>query len=414
MVFLTILKCPILLFVVAYTINAQNLSTGYYNVIDYGAVADGQTDSTQAFLKAWVEACMGDGAPTILIPKGAYLVGPLTFKGPCKSPVSVRLKGSLLASTDLGLFSNNWIEFQYIKGLKITGGGTLDGQGASAWPNNKCHRNSKCNILPVSLVLSFVEDAIINAIHLVNSKFFHMNIFASKNVHLNKLKIKAPTDSPNTDGIHMGDVTNIKISNTIIGTGDDCISIGPGSVNVAISNVKCGPGHGISIGSLGKYLNEKDVRGLRVQNCTLTGTTNGVRIKTWENNPSSLVASDIFFEDIQMDDVDNPIVIDQKYCPHNFCSDRDSPSKVKVQNVVFRNIKGTSTSPVAVQLVCSDAVPCEGIELSSVFLQSDKYELKTVCANVHGSYHLNPTRSASREASVGAPIARADASIHEN
>lgn len=178
-------------------------------------------------------------------------------------------------------------------------------------------------------MLAFVDDVIINAIHLVDSKFFHMIVFASNNVLINKLKIKAAADSPNTDGIHIGDVTNINITNTIISTGDDCVSIGPGSANVMISNVKCGPGHGISIGSLGKYLNEKDVRGLRVENCTLTGTTNGLRIKTWQDNPSPLVASDIVFENIQMENVENPIVIDQKYCPHNFCSDADVSSTLK-------------------------------------------------------------------------------------
>jgi galacturan 1,4-alpha-galacturonidase len=175
-------------------------------------------------------------------------------------------------------------------------------------------------------VLAFVNDALINAIHLVDSKFFHMTVFASNNVVINKLKIKAPGDSPNTDGIHIGDVTNINITDTIIGTGDDCVSIGPGSVNVTVSNVTCGPGHGISIGSLGKYMNEKDVRGLRVENCALMGTTNGLRIKTWEDTPSPLVASDIVFDNIQMDNVENPIIVDQKYCPHNFCSDADVSS----------------------------------------------------------------------------------------
>lgn len=57
---------------------------------------------------------------------------------------------------------------------------------------------------------------------------------------------------------------------------------------------------------------------------------------------------------------------------------------MKIQNVAFRNITGTSASPMAVQLLCSDAVPCEGIELSNVVLKSDKYDLKTQCVNVHG------------------------------
>jgi polygalacturonase len=57
---------------------------------------------------------------------------------------------------------------------------------------------------------------------------------------------------------------------------------------------------------------------------------------------------------------------------------------VKIQNVAFRNINGTSASPVAVQIQCSDAVPCEGMEISNVILKSDKFDLKTQCVNVRG------------------------------
>lgn len=72
-----------------------------------------------------------------------------------------------------------------------------------------------------------------------------MVIFASEKVKVHNLRISAPSDSPNTDGIHIGDSTRISISRSEIGTGDDCISIGPGSKLVTISKVVCGPGHGI-------------------------------------------------------------------------------------------------------------------------------------------------------------------------
>jgi len=115
----------------------------------------------------------------------------------------------------------------------------------------------------------------------VNSKYFHIHVFASGNVKLKSLKLSAPADSPNTDGIHLGDPKNIEIINTVIETGDDCFSVGPGDKNISISNVFCDPGHGISVGSLGPSPNEWDVTDLSVTNCTLTNTTNGVRIKTW-------------------------------------------------------------------------------------------------------------------------------------
>nr|XP_018680540.1 PREDICTED: polygalacturonase-like [Musa acuminata subsp. malaccensis] len=117
----------------------------------------------------------------------------------------------------------------------------------------------------------FVTNATIKSISSIDSKFFHIHVFESRNIIFDSIKISAPQDSPNTDGIHIADSTNIQVANSVIGTGDDCISIGPGCTNLTIFKVLCGPGHGISVGSLGKNAGEKDVIGLNVSNCNLTG-----------------------------------------------------------------------------------------------------------------------------------------------
>ena len=100
------------------------------------------------------------------------------------------------------------------------------------------------------------------------------------NLKINDLKITAHADSPNTDGIHIGRSNGIEISHSVIATGDDCVSLGQGSKNILVSDVFCGPGHGISVGSLGKDTKDEEVVGLTVRNCTFTGTSNGVRVKT--------------------------------------------------------------------------------------------------------------------------------------
>ena len=76
--------------------------------------------------------------------------------------------------------------------------------------------------------------------------------------------------------------------------------------------------HG-SVGSLGKEPNEKEVVGVYVSNCTINGTQNGVRIKTWPGAPPNH-ASNLVFEDIKMINVSKPIIIDQIYCPSNICT----------------------------------------------------------------------------------------------
>ena len=141
-----------------------------------------------------------------------------------------------------------------------------------------------------------------------------MNIFGCSGTTIEHIQITSPADSPNTDGIHIGSSDNLKILNSFISTGDDCISIGPGTENLEINGVACGPGHGISIGSLGKYPNEDNVQGLYVANCNLTGTQNGLRIKTWAT-PAASTVSNLTFENIRMNEVYNPIIIDQQYCP---------------------------------------------------------------------------------------------------
>lgn len=103
-------------------------------------------------------------------------------------------------------------------------------------------------------------------------------------------------------------------------TGDDCVSIGDGSQQINVERVTCGPGHGISIGSLGKFKGESPVVGVTVRNCTLTNTQNGVRVKSWPSSPAPGAASDMHFEDIIMNNVGNPVLIDQKYCPWNQCN----------------------------------------------------------------------------------------------
>ncbi|RZC52400.1 hypothetical protein C5167_020826, partial [Papaver somniferum] len=195
------------------------------------------------FQQAWKEACQWRGKARMYVPKGRYMVvGPMAFVGPCKGYMMVQVQGSLIAP--YGLSKNNedsWIRFQYINGLRIFGGGTFDGQGASAWKYRKCTHN--CRNLPVSIRFDFVTNGLVQRIRSINSKAFHINVFGCKKLKFKFLEITAPDDSPNTDGIHMGHSNEVTVYDSHISTGDDCISIGPGSFDTYISKVVCGPGH---------------------------------------------------------------------------------------------------------------------------------------------------------------------------
>ncbi|CAN0873351.1 Exopolygalacturonase clone GBGE184 [Linum grandiflorum] len=334
------------------------------DVMHFGAKANGKDDDSMAFTQAWEQVCQKCSEPsTLLIPQGTYVSSPVVFRGPCISsvPVLVEVRGTIVASDDLSCYKEDyWFMFNKINGLVINGGGTFDGRGATVWKDSKGKKGDR----PSSIVIRSVDNAVVHDICSVDSKFFHYHVSRCDNFKAFNLRITAPDDSPNTDGMHLSSSNCVQVSNSFIGTGDDCISIGHGVVNANISGITCGPGHGISIGSLGKRDGETDVNGITVTNCTLTRTDNGVRIKTFASD-IALQATQITFQDIIMNEVENPIIIDQHY---GGSKKKTGDSRVKVSHVHYKNIRGTTTSNVGVELDCSAACPCDGIEFFDVCL----------------------------------------------
>ncbi|PIA57916.1 hypothetical protein AQUCO_00500081v1 [Aquilegia coerulea] len=353
-----------------------------FNVMNFGAKADGKTDDAKVILRAWTQACRSVAQSTVLIPHGTYLAGPILMNGPCKNKITFQLDGTVKAPSDM-FGKTDWVLFKYINGLTVSGNGTFDGQGALAWSQNQCskkEKGGKCTF-PISLRLNFVTDATITGISSIDSKIAHMNIFASNNIKLQNIKISAPAKSLNTNGIHISASGGVHISDSAIATGDDCVSIITGSKNVQITGVTCGPGHGISIGSMGKSKQFETVAGVTVKNCTFTDTDNGVRIKTWPAGSAGSV-SNLTFEDIIMDNVKNPIVIDQEYCPYKLCN-KQAPSRIKISDVAFKNIRGTSATKEVLTLKCG--MPCEGVELSDINLRYNGTDgpATSICSNVN-------------------------------
>jgi len=50
-----------------------------FNIMDFGAVADGETKNSEAIKKA-IEACFNAGGGKVIIPSGTFLTGPIHLK----------------------------------------------------------------------------------------------------------------------------------------------------------------------------------------------------------------------------------------------------------------------------------------------------------------------------------------------
>ncbi|KAM0940080.1 putative endo-polygalacturonase [Dioscorea sansibarensis] len=213
-----------------------------YNVIDFGAKTDNITDSASAFIGAWEAACRSMEAVNMSVPAGRFLLSRTLFEGPCNnSDIRVLIEGTVVAPSNFSAL-REWVTFKHVEGVSIYGG-TLDAQGQALWD---CKNSSnRCPAGATTLTVTHSKNVTINGVKLINSQMFHMSIYASSDVTVQAVNITAPGDSPNTDGIHIHLSNAVTVTDSVMGTGDDCISMGHGSNDVWIENITCGPGHGI-------------------------------------------------------------------------------------------------------------------------------------------------------------------------
>lgn len=89
------------------------------------------------------------------------------------------------------------------------------------------------------------------------------------------------------------------------------------------------------------------------------------------------------FENVMMEDVANPIIIDQFYCDSpNPCSNQTTA--VQISKIMYRNITGTTKSKEAMKFACSNTFPCRSIVLSNIDLQKKDGTAETYCNSATG------------------------------
>ncbi|KAM0009371.1 putative endo-polygalacturonase [Helianthus debilis subsp. tardiflorus] len=361
----------------------KTASAATFDVTSYGAIGDGNTYDTEAFVKAWGDLC-GDTSedPTLVVPSGkTFLIQCVSFVGPCQaSSVHFQLLGDITAPKSRdgwkGCDTNYLMFFQSVHGLIMDGPGQIDGQGSIWWPRSIVKpMGVKCDDCPMLLRFEKCNGLQLEGSRYTNSPQSHVRIEGCEGVDVGNLHISAPEHTPNTDGIDISWSSHINIHDSVIESGDDCVAINSGIFDINVTGITCGPGHGISIGSLGKNGVESTVEQVQVRNCNLTGTSNGVRIKTVPNGKG--YARSILFEDINFINVKNPIIIDQHYS--------DAPNTaVKVSDVTYRNIHGSSASKIAITFDCDEEVKCTGIVTNEVGITGDN--VYSECKNVDGEF----------------------------
>ncbi|RZC51117.1 hypothetical protein C5167_019540, partial [Papaver somniferum] len=304
-----------------------------------------------AFQNVWMKVCQGNSTfPVFVIPSGKnFLLSPVTFKGPCMSPkIVVEVLGNIVAPDQISAWGNgvkhSWIDFYHINGLTVHGPGLIDGQGLTWW--NQSHVDER---LPAFKLDSCSRVELSRMKH-INSPRNHISIHNCSDIIISNINITAPGSSHNTDGIDISRSTYIRVQDSFIGTGDDCIAINGGTSSVEITNVACGPGHGI------RNLFEHH------ETCSKMNQYKVVS-EAWERKEllklskiytskigGSGYARHITFDQIKFVEVYNPIT-----------------SAVEVNDVYYTRIYGTSKHRKnVINLKCIQDVPCTNIVMNQI------------------------------------------------
>ena len=321
------------------------------SVRDFGAVGDGVTEDTVAIQTAI--NCLPRGA-RLVFPEGKYLCAPLCLK----SHITLELKSGavILGSPDksrypvipgelpdlnggesvhLGTWEGNAVNMhqalifaEHAEDITVVGPGLVDGnaQEAGWWIDVKKYPIGR----PRLLFFNRCDGIHVHGIVAQNSASWQLHPYFSKNVDFIDLEIHAPKDSPNTDAIDPEACDVVNIIGCRFSVGDDCIAIKSGKIDIGrrfkqpanlhtIRNCLMQFGHGAV--TLGSEM-AGGVTNLTVNRCVFRQTDRGLRIKTRRGRGKDAVIDGVLFENIKMEGVITPIVINMWY---NCCDpDRNS------------------------------------------------------------------------------------------
>jgi hypothetical protein len=380
------------------------IPTTNFNVLSYGAYGNGSSNNAAAIDNA-ITAANAAGGGTVEIPANGtlstYLSGPITMK----SSVNLQIDaGAMLQMLPMSSWpgTTQFIYGNSLHDCEISGGGTIDGQGAVWWAST-CGSSR-----PIFIEFDNTSRILIQGVTLQNPPMFHIyvknsdNDLTVQNITINTPNPPTSTNACNTDGMDISS-TNVLIRNCYISDGDDNLEIGGSGAaanNITVSNCTFGSGHGLSMGSY----TSGGVSNLIVSNCTWIGTEYGIKGKSELGRGG--VVQNCTYENLTMSNVNFAIAFYSYYdiigspsssftiTPSTAASETESGSDTPMwQNITVSNLTATGIGgTVAGFLWGMPQAPITNFALDDVNIAAPT---KTFCMyNVRGVQIINSNLTA--------------------
>ncbi|MHA4845515.1 glycoside hydrolase family 28 protein [Flavitalea antarctica] len=271
------------------TVKVPVFKNDSFNIIKYGAIADGLSLNTKSINSA-IEDCNKSGGGVVVVPEGMWLTGPVVIL----SNVNLHLKRNavLQFTSDFNQYSlveGNWegvpqmrnqspVSSKNATNIAITGYGIIDGSGdawrmvkrdkltETAWkkliasggrlskdkknwyPTEKSLRGAEMKnpgfigggkkpadydsikdfLRPNLLVFDHCKTILLEGVTFQNSPAWCLHPLMSEDITIRNLVVKNPWYAQNGDGIDLESCKNVVIENSVFDVGDDGICIKSG------------------------------------------------------------------------------------------------------------------------------------------------------------------------------------------
>ncbi len=282
------------------------------DILAYGAVADGATDSTTAIQRA-IDACAAAGGGRVAVPAGVFRTYTLSLR----TNVELHLEaGAVLKGgddpLDYPLFAPNDIwrveraprfnrrALFYTLGqehVSITGQGTIDGNAAKFHSfdpaRGRVWRNSDTEITGRCVFFAGCRDVRLEGVTILNPSGWATWFLACDRVNIHGAKILCSHDFPNGDGIHLSASSDVVVSDCVVHSQDDAfvfrshqeqLFIPRPLERVTVSNCVCSTACAcFRFGWSGDWL----VRDIRIDNVTCSDSWVGLAITLPPLNPEN-------------------------------------------------------------------------------------------------------------------------------
>jgi polygalacturonase len=335
------------------------------SIRDYGAIGDGHTLNTQA-IQAAIDATAQKGGGVVVVPTGIFVSGSIFLKQGVNLRVdrggmlkgSDQLKDYLppgVSVTERGRQPFALVNGENLKGVEISGEGTIDGNGQHWWDEYWVLRNAKDPDLafktrrPRLIRLISCQQVRVARLQLQNQAVWCLHLQYCEDAVAEDLIIRAGHTAPSSDGIDVDSCRHTRITRCDIDVNDDDISIkagvpGDGSrparpcEDVLIEHCRFGYGHGgVAMGSE----TFGGIRNVEVRDCVAEdGNFAPIRFKS--TPARSGVVENIVFRNLQMHGVRKAIEINM-----NWASGTSGPQVPAKVLPVFRNFKFIDVSGTA-------------------------------------------------------------------